>query len=220
MITNFFEFINEDLDTSYRMDHSAPVKDDNAPLYDMTMNGIYDVDIYSDNAKRLYDTGADYEGYSDQVVLNIIRTVRNKPNKLVKIYRSVPDINYEKNKEIKKYTDILNFQFKHRFFPPKNTIVDKIEEEIRKEIEGKGVSYDEFQKLVREKILTIENDLRNELEDKIRINSGVWIALTEEYAKFHALSNIKGKYKILTKTVKASQIFTDGNSIQEYSYIK
>ena len=220
MITNFFDFINENIDTDYRMDHSAPTKEGNAPLYDMTKNGIYDVDIYSDNAKRLYDTGGDYEGYSDQTVLNIIRTVRNKPNKLVKIYRSVPDINYVKNKEIKKYNDILNFHIKYRFFPPKNTIVDKIEEEIRKEIEGKGISYDEFQKRVRAKILADANELTNELKDKIKINSGDWIALTEEYAKFHAISNIKGKYKILTKTVKASQIFTDGNSIQEYSYIK
>ena len=49
-------------------------------------------------------------------------------------------------------------------------------------------------------------------------NPGDWITINREYAKEHGESQLNGQYKILSKTVKAKDIYTDGNSIQEWGY--
>ena len=49
-------------------------------------------------------------------------------------------------------------------------------------------------------------------------NKGDWVTLTKEYAKDHGESNLSGKYDILSKKIKADELFTDANSIQEFGY--
>jgi hypothetical protein len=49
-------------------------------------------------------------------------------------------------------------------------------------------------------------------------NKGDWVTLSEEYAKEHGESNLGSKYNILSKKVKADEIFTDANSILEFGY--
>jgi hypothetical protein len=53
-----------------------------------------------------------------------------------------------------------------------------------------------------------------------KINKGDWVAITRTYAKDHGESNLGGKsnYKIVSKIVNARDLFTDGNSIQEWGY--
>lgn len=50
------------------------------------------------------------------------------------------------------------------------------------------------------------------------INAGDWVTITKEYAKEHGEARFNGKYKLLEKEVKASDIITDGNSIHEQGY--
>jgi len=50
------------------------------------------------------------------------------------------------------------------------------------------------------------------------INPGDWVTIVREYAEDHGNSVFDGDYKIITKQVKASQIFTNGDSIQEWGY--
>lgn len=50
------------------------------------------------------------------------------------------------------------------------------------------------------------------------INRGDWVAITQEYAKGHGESVLRGDYKIITKKVKARDIYTNGDSIQEWGY--
>lgn len=52
------------------------------------------------------------------------------------------------------------------------------------------------------------------------INPGDWVTTVAEYAKEHGDAHLggRGKYRILTKVVRAQQLFTDGNSILEYGY--
>jgi hypothetical protein len=50
------------------------------------------------------------------------------------------------------------------------------------------------------------------------INRGDWVAITQEYAKDHGESVLRGDYKIITKKVKARDIYTNGDSIQEWGY--
>lgn len=50
------------------------------------------------------------------------------------------------------------------------------------------------------------------------INDGDWVTTSKLYAKHHGESNLNNKYKIISKTVKAKELFTDGNSIFEWGY--
>lgn len=53
---------------------------------------------------------------------------------------------------------------------------------------------------------------------KAKIEPGNWVTLNIKYAKEHGQDNLLNKYKIITKTVFARDLFTDGNSIQEWGY--
>ena len=55
--------------------------------------------------------------------------------------------------------------------------------------------------------------------DDIReINVGDWVTINRAYAKGHGESALDGQYKILAKSVKARDIFTNGDSIHEWGY--
>ena len=68
-----------------------------------------------------------------------------------------------------------------------------------------------------DKIVTVYRAVPESVKgDQIR--NGDWITLTYDYAKNHGQSNILGNYRVIRKKVKASEIFTDGNSIHEFGY--
>jgi hypothetical protein len=50
------------------------------------------------------------------------------------------------------------------------------------------------------------------------INPGDWVSINETYAKQHGESTMGGDYKVVSMTVPARHIFTDGNSIHEWGY--
>ena len=50
------------------------------------------------------------------------------------------------------------------------------------------------------------------------INPGDWVTTVREYAVSHGESSLLGNYKIISKTVHARDLFTDGNSIFEFGY--
>jgi hypothetical protein len=52
------------------------------------------------------------------------------------------------------------------------------------------------------------------------INTGDWVTLSKNYAKEHGESYFDGKYNLLSKKVLANELFTDGNSINEFGYWK
>lgn len=94
---------------------------------------------YDETSRQLHDV---------EYIINLIQSARNKPNKIVKIYRAVPN------------------------------------------------------------------------DDNITtINDGDWVTLSKKYAIQHGISNVSGgDYKILTKNVKASDLYTNGDSIMEWGY--
>ncbi len=51
-----------------------------------------------------------------------------------------------------------------------------------------------------------------------KINPGDWVTTVRGYATEHGRGNIKGEFKILSKTVKAKDIFTSGDSWLEWGY--
>jgi hypothetical protein len=76
----------KDEDYDYRGEHSAPDKESGAPLYDVTLNGIYPDDFYSSDGARYYG-----DGYSsDFTVWNKIVYYHNRPSRRIRVFRSVP----------------------------------------------------------------------------------------------------------------------------------
>ena len=67
-------------------------------------------------------------------------------------------------------------------------------------------------------ISNLIDDLIKQKQRPIKINNGDWVTTSKLYAKQHGEANLNNNYKIVTKTVKASQLYTDGNSIFEWGY--
>jgi len=53
---------------------------------------------------------------------------------------------------------------------------------------------------------------------KRQVNVGDWVTIDREYAEVHGQSNLNNDYDILSNTVNADEIYTDGNSLYEWSY--
>lgn len=183
-------FLNED---DYRGEHTAP-SSDSAPLYDAT-NAFGD-DIYGPDAVRFYAPNDPYGGYS----VSIIQAARNKPNKQVKIYRAVPKVITNQEKIIYYEARKKNILKTGRL--PRDINNWENTSEYYEWLDG------EIERLKAEPETT---------EEKVRINNGDWVTINSQYAKEHGQRHLD-KYRILTKTVTANQLFTDANSVHEWGY--
>ncbi len=124
----------------YRGEHIAPGKEGGAPIYDLSVEGMYPDDVYGPNGQRYYAP-------DEPNAFSICMNCKGRPNKVITIYRAVPA------------------------------------------------------ELVRPKI-----------------TPGDWVAITPAYAKEHGRAHLQGAYKIITKTVHARDIYTEGNSLDEWGY--
>lgn len=193
---NIKNIIKEELE-DYRGYHTAPTAAD-SPMHDVT--NAFGEDMYDglQKAVRYFGNGYPYDAYS----VSLIQRVRNKPNAQVKIYRAVPIAitnqekinNYEKQKAYILKTGRL----------PQGVDNWKNSSEYYDWISG------EIDKL---KALPAEQD------SKVKINSGDWVTINPAYARDHGKNHI-GKYRVLTKTVPARTLFTDGNDIHEWGYVE
>ena len=203
-LSELFEGLFENHEHDYRGDHSAPTNNEyDKPIWNIVP--IYPDDIYSDNAARYYGDGVPY----DQESINIIQSLKNKPNTKLKIYRAVPFDNTN-DKTIKALKDLLIYYRQFNFFPMKNKIIDSIEQK-----------YEHL--LYNEKIQMVYKDIEEQINnapksEKLDINIGDWITINKQYAIDHGKSNLNNKYKIISKTVYARDVYTDGNSIHEFGY--
>ena len=50
------------------------------------------------------------------------------------------------------------------------------------------------------------------------LNAGDWVTVNKQYAKGHGESALGGDFDVIEKKVKASEIFTNGDSIHEFGY--
>lgn len=202
------QLLKESLE-SYHGEHEAPDKE-NIPIYNMTMG--YPEDIYSNEAVRMY--GEHSDEYSDQYSLSVINSVRNKPKAKVKIYRAVPDVNYDFNKELKKLNDIIGYYYKFKFFPMKVKLIHDLDDKYYQQIPD----YDERQVKILSDIELERDAIIAKKSKPIGINNGDWVTINPDYAKSHGKNNLNNQYKIITKTVPASTLFTFGDSIHEWGY--
>ena len=182
------------VESDYKGEHEAPkAHADDAPMHDLKK--IFPDDIYSADADRLYSSGEPY----DRQAISIIQQARGKPQMSVKIYRAVPKLMSSEEK-------IAELQ-KHKAYIQKYGKVPK------------GVDWSDRSKYYEHCCDEIEKLQKNpQSTQKLTINKGDWVAICMQYTVDHGNANLKRNYRILTKTVKAKDLYTDGNSIQEWGY--
>jgi len=184
--------------SDYGIEHRPADPSSGAPLYDLTLNGIYPSDVYGPNGLQYYQThsGDDQEAY------RIIQAVHSKPDAVVTIYRAVSrtPTNAEK---IEKYQGHKAYILKHGKLPP--NLSD-------------GRSAYQYYDWVSKEIERLKKSPEVPVEEITGINQGDWVTISRGYAKLHGKSTFAGEYKILSARAKAKHLFTDGNSWLEWGY--
>ena len=194
----------QESENDYKGSHTAPVPDQGNSLHDLS--NIFPDDIYGPYGARYYGHGESFDNQS----INVIQKARNKPNLSLTVYRAVPDQN---KKQIAELNQLISYFDQFKFFPVNNPIINAIEEKYPIE----KYTYDEQQSKIYQELENKLLQLKGETSD-IKINIGDWVTTSRSYAKLHGESTLRGEYKILSKQVKAKDLYTDGNSIHEWGY--
>ena len=71
----------------YKGEHSAPMAEDGAPLWNITANGVYPDDVYGPNGMSWYGTG---DRFLDSEAYSILRKAHGRRDKQLTVYRAVP----------------------------------------------------------------------------------------------------------------------------------
>lgn len=181
--------------SDYRGMHKAPGREGAAPAHDLTQ--IYPDDVYGPMGMRYYGTG---DRKMDSESYEVLSKVRGRPNAKVTIYRAVP---YEKTNAQKaaQLRTQMDWYMRRRLLPAGVELQDEVEwyEKTKAEIE---------------RLETAEPSGG----ERYPINPGDWVTLSRAYAKQHGETTLGGKYRIEKKTVRASEIFTNGDSWNEFGY--
>lgn len=201
----------------YTGDHKAPISD--SPLHDVRMafgNDFYE--ITPEEVVKYYGSGERY----DIFLARKIHSYYNKPNEPIKIYRAIPDFNKKIKKKIDDLLFVARYYDSYRFFPPtydrKYKKYEHIIEEYKEKVtsENPNLKYDEINKKASDLMYRDAYELKDNM-GKYNINPGDWVTIIREYAVNHGKSHLNNEYKILTKTVKAKDIYTEGY-MEEWGY--
>lgn len=66
--------------------------------------------------------------------------------------------------------------------------------------------------------VTVYRAVPKSVDSKKALNAGDWVTIDRQYAKEHGEGALQGDYKIVKKTVKARDLFTNADSIYEMGY--
>ena len=180
--------------------HTPPMKDSGAPLHDLTGGGkVYPDDVYGPNGLRYYGSGDDA---LDREAYSIAMAAKDRPDMPVKMYRAVP---YEATvaeqiAELEKG----KAQVLRRGIMPNSA-------------QGQFKNSSEWYEWAGKEIDRLKSLPETPIE-KLGINHGDWVTTSRNYAKGHGEGALQGKYKILSKTVPARKLYTNGDSWAEYGY--
>lgn len=178
----------------YQGNHQPAMNDSGAPGHDLSE--IYPDDIYGPNGARYYGHAEPY----DQRSIDVIRRIKGKPEAVVTIYRAIPS----------EFADPKARAF--QLEEAKKTYLKR--GNIPKKFDDGSKNGDEWYDWASEEV-----DRLNSVEEITSdINAGDWVTINRAYAKEHGEAVLRGDYEILSKKVKAKEIFTEGNSIHEWGY--
>ena len=178
----------------YQGQHQPAMAEDGASGDNLT--DIYPDDIYGSDAVSYYGDGSAF----DQKSIEVIRRMRGKPNAQVAIYRSIP------SEFADPHARAYELEQAKKQYQRRNNIPAKFDDGSK--------SGSEWYEWASEEI----DRLRALPEKTAEINAGDWVSINRQYAKMHGEAHLNGDYEILTKRVKAKEIFTEGNSIHEWGY--
>jgi hypothetical protein len=177
----------------YKGLHTAPLRDSGSPLHDLTKT--YPDDIYG-------PMGAQYYGHygngnpDDRLSVSLVQSFKGKPDAKVTIYRAVPH-------EPSAAEQVATLEKQMAAYMRRGTIPD-----------GYGKGWYDYAHQQLEKL----KNAPAEPPKKMGINPGDWVTINRNYAKEHGESTLGGKYKIVKQTVRAKDIYTNGDSIHEWGY--
>jgi hypothetical protein len=127
--------------------------------------------------------------------------VRNRPNANIVIYRAIPQVLTidEKIADLEKHKKHI---MKYGTLPKGIT---------------NWVNSSEYYNFIYDELKRLENSPKEDIKLN-KINDGDWVTTVRQYAVDHGKSHLNGKYKILSKTVKAKNIYGNGDSVVEFGY--
>ena len=178
----------------YKGEHSSPCPESGAPLHNL--NSVYPEDFHTN--PQHYSDGASY----DRESTSVMQAAKGKPNMGIKIYRAVPKIMSHQEKLDKNFKERRHI-LKHGTIP--SGVVTNL---------NKSQYFDKL----HDENAELEKNAPTTEPEKLKINKGDWVTASRSYAKDHGEANLNNNYRILSKTVKASELFSDGNSVHEYGY--
>ena len=185
----------------YRGEHQPPTRADAAsgsgsPLHDLS--GTYPDDFYGPDGARLYGGGETGSGEA----WSVIRSVRGRPNARVKVYRAVP-------RSMGRDERIRDVERRKRDVLRRG----RVPADARGDFPDASAYYEHLcGELERLEAMPEEEPAKSSIEP------GNWVTVSRLYAKEHGEAALNGEYRILSKTVRAADIFTDGNSLVEQGY--
>lgn len=183
----------------YRGEHEAPCAGSGTPIWDLCGEAeIYPEDVYGPDALRMYTDGDDE---SSRESLSVLKAIKGSPGALVTIYRAVP------------------------YAPSTQERLDELASQKRAYLR-RGESPPNPMRYTGSQWYDWACDQEDELRASPAvaasfpsvIKTGDWVTLSRSYAVKHGKSNLKNEYKILSSKVPASQVFCDGNSLNEMGY--
>lgn len=166
----------------YRGEHSAPGKD-GIPLYDLTQNMPSDV----------YQTLHHY--IPSGVAYSVIMASHGRPHLKVKVYRAVP-YTLTAEEQILEYQKHKRYILKTGRLPP--------------DADWSGTNSSKYYDFISEQIDKLAQQPPT-VNQKLALRPGDWVALDRKYAVEHGQSNLRNQYRVLSKTVAAKELFTDGD---------
>ena len=217
---NFKKFLFES-EEDYRIAHKAPTKDSGSPFHNVSLQ-TYPDDFYTlplMTVSHIYGS----HHISDASTAMLIRNAHNKPDARIKIYRAIPKLlnTQEKINEFEKQKAFIMKNGKMPRFPDLNLL-----DMAKRNLPDLAIKWNNPSMSLKSAYFEILDDeikklteMPQRLEKKIEINPGDWVTPSRIYAVEHGESiHGKGNYRILTKTVEAKDLYTDGDSLQEFGY--
>lgn len=185
--------------SEYGMAHRPPGPSSGAPLYDLTGGGqVYPDDVYSPNGLRYY---GDTTSRADRESMNVIQTMRGKPDATVTMYRAVPKVSTNAEK-LSKLEDQMAAFMRRGKLPSDAFTTD-------------GNKWYDWAAKERDRLKSAPESPEAGIN---AINPGDWVTISRSYAKDHGESSLRGEYKILSKKVKVRDLYTNGDSLSEFGY--
>lgn len=179
----------------YRGEHTAPGPDsDDSPMHNV--EDKFGDDIYGPQAVRMFGYHETYDQYS----IFLIQNAHNKPNMKVKIYRAVPKVITNQEK-------IDDYQKRMKYILKTGKLPNDVDN---------WPNTSEYYEWLDDEIKNLEANPTD--EEKVKINPGDWVTINFQYAKEHGQAHLGNKFRILSKTVTAKDLYTNGDDVNEWGY--